>query len=181
LIGIVSQLTLVLSSTSKPGMQRSIANARLFRKGWIAALILLATSFIPVLAGEATIDDYRARLHSASVALDALRGTDENESASSYDERFDSTVETVKHLLPASETVESNGSSVEVDNRWLSDALNYIAQFRSDETRRNMELSIVAARLKALEMDVINGAPTASDPAKDENKARMAAILRRAE
>jgi hypothetical protein len=44
-----------------------------------------------------------------------------------------------------------------------------------------VELSKVAARLKALEIDVSNGSPTASDPAKDENKARMAAILRRAE
>jgi hypothetical protein len=88
----------------------------------------------------------------------------------------------VRTLLPPNDTVEWRGDVVRVDNNWLKEALDAYEQISPNDSKRPEALSRMADRLQALD-DRLNAIDAqAGQPLnKDEEKARLAAILRREE
>jgi hypothetical protein len=134
-----------------------------------------------VSAGPAALDDYVSRIHRAVQAIDSLRSIDETESDSDYQKRMASTADAVAVLLPPRESVSFQKSVVEVDNQWLSDALNELQKAGVSPANRENQLAYIVDRLTALESEFSNGARTDTANNRDENKARMSAIMRRPE
>src|SRR6267378_8169468 len=148
---------------------------------FVLAGVCIACWAIPALAEVSNLEDYRGRLHQAASALESLRSPDESDSGINYGEQLNRTASELRTLLPEKESVRVGTDVVEVDNRWLSDALNYLVRPGIVPVGHEEELDMIVGRLTALEAELQprTGEKSAAD--KDENKARMAAIHRRAE
>ena len=85
------------------------------------------TLILTVPAHAIPVSEYHKHIIQAVTALDSLGQSDENESPESYSVRDVDTVRMVRNLLPATETVESNGKSFKVDNSWLHQELEKYA------------------------------------------------------
>ena len=91
------------------------------------------------------------------------------------------TIALVRAELPAQETVLLGRQTVAVDNTWLHEALDDLEKIKGDNVRRAELVARIDERLRALgeRLDEMqSGRPGAS---KDDNKTRLAEILRRAE
>jgi hypothetical protein len=159
--------------------------SKLFRVRTACAVCVLLLALLACASQVRAIplQTYRERVHHSIIALDALQNIDEDARDATRGERIAATLADVRRLLPTAETVEWNGTSLQVDNRWLADALqNYEGLGDSPAARRNAVLTEITERLGALE-----GALTelekgqAGSQTKDEEKARLSSILRRAE
>ncbi|MDX6611416.1 MAG: hypothetical protein QOD75_602 [Blastocatellia bacterium] len=145
------------------------------RSGLLAFLLLL------VCAGASqatTVTQYRERLHSAVLILNANAVRKEPAEVAGMSAAFDQ----VRNLLPIGESVEADGRSIPVNNEWLHVALKDCEQtpatgLRAEKAARITErLEALSARLNEFE------AATSSDrPGKEQNKARLEEILRRSE
>ena len=94
------------------------------------------------------LKEYHKHLKQAVTALDSLGQSDEEESPISYSVRDVETVRQVRNLIPAAETVESNGKSLKVDNSWLHQELDkYVAD---NSTVRYELLKRITECVKAL-------------------------------
>jgi hypothetical protein len=89
----------------------------------------------------------------------------------------------VRQLLPSSETIEWQGRILRVDNSWLAEALDNYELLPVGDARRVDAMARIAERLQAIDerlTEMERGA--AGQPInKDDEKARLAAILRREE
>jgi len=85
-------------------------------------------------------------------------------------------------LLPAQDKIEWRGSTVEVNNQWIYNALDRFKKEPPKSAKRTAILIEISERLSALEQK-INELETAaaSDRTKDEDKRKLAEILRREE
>ena len=136
-------------------------------------LIVLLVVFCFVLpAGAATLDDYQQRIESAAIDTDAVaQGADYSPE----------TIAELRRLVPATEKVDWEGGSIETDNRWLHDELETLAQ-EKDAARRRAKMAAIGERLQAIaeKIDELKKAQ-AGARTKDEDKQKLAEILRRAE
>ena len=145
-----------------------------------AALVLL-TCFNR--ASAATLADYRRRVSEAIGAIQQLQ----LQLAQGYEDplqRESSVKAKISHLrdqLPAEETVLLRGQSVAVDNSWLHEALNDYEKIRNDNARSAELLKGIGERLLALAERLDEMQKGVSSGNKDENKGRLAEILRRPE
>jgi hypothetical protein len=143
-----------------------------------AAVITAVLFFSTGLLG-ATLDDYKAKIDSArtlaSEIEDALRNDE-------FDQTQASTfVDTIRRDFPPAERIEWHGGSVEASNEWL---LERTAAF-AGETDPGKGLSIIvsireylsAVSFKLTELQQ----PSATSRTKDEDKQKLAEILRREE
>lgn len=128
---------------------------------------------------------YRERVRQSVIALDSLHTKDEEADEASHEERIASTLADVRGRLPESESVEWAGSSIQVDNAWLENALTeYEELFGSPERRTALltetteRLQAIAEALAELENNDVNKTAAIS---KDESRARLSNILRRDE
>jgi hypothetical protein len=141
----------------------------------------LACWAIPALAEVSNLEDYRARIHQAASALESLRSPDESDSGIDYEEQLNRTASELRTLLPEKESVRVGTNVVEVDNRWFSDALNYLVRPGIEPGNHEEEIDAIVGRLTALEAELQPRTGEKSAAEREENKARMAAIHRRAE
>jgi type II secretory pathway pseudopilin PulG len=144
-------------------------------------LLLLLSANI---AGAIPLAAYRERIKSAVTALDSLQTQDEGASARARNDRTVSTINEVRKIVPAEETVEWNGTSLRVDNRWLDEALTKYEQIPPYNTvERRQFLAHITERLQALSdrLAEISVPGSSAQPSKDEEKARLASILQREE
>lgn len=121
--------------------------------------------------------DYERRLDAARATVDALlHDADELDR-----ETVTAAVAAVKRNIPDSEKVDWQGGSVEVDNRWLALRLQNVSDEPDDVNRRAI-LAQISERLTAISESVkqLNDA-AARKTTKDENKQKLAEILRREE
>jgi hypothetical protein len=128
---------------------------------------------------------YHERVRRAIVSIGsvgtALEGEERNLQRESSGETATALKE-VRQLLPANETVEWQGSVLRIDNSWLTEALDTYDLLTIGDPKRDELLARIAERLQALDerlSEVERG--TAKAVNKDEEKARLAAILRRDE
>ncbi len=125
-------------------------------------------------------NEYHQHVRQAVTALDTLAQSDETESPDSYHDRDVATLQTVRNLLPLTETVESDGGSISVDNNWLHQDLDKYAADKT--TARYDSLRRITERLKAIDeriTDLEKPAGTKGD--KEERARKLAEIMQRPE
>jgi hypothetical protein len=137
--------------------------------------IAIALSAVSVFA--ATLSDYRERVERAasySSELPALiaHGPRELERE---------TIADLGRLLPPSEQIDAPGGRVEVDNRWLRVQLSELEK-ENDVPKRQALAAGISERLSAIGRSLAElDAAAAAERSKDEDKQKLAEILRRAE
>lgn len=132
-----------------------------------------------------SVATYRDRVHRSLIALDSLQAINEDADSESRDAQIEQTFADVRRLLPPTERVESEASSLQVDNSWLEVALQEYEQPTSSDEYRKRLLTEATERLAALdnalvELDKLETA-NSSTKSKDEARARLSNILRRDE
>jgi len=120
-----------------------------------------------------TLADYRHRVSGAIGTIQQLQLAKDETSANA-------SVARLRAQLPAKETLLLRGRSIAVDNSWFHEALDDYEKIKTD-ARRTESLARIGERLVALserldELDKASGVAQ-----KDENKGRLAEILRRPE
>jgi hypothetical protein len=136
------------------------------------ALLVTVLLLGGVTAFGANVEDYQQRVTRAAILAEDLAKTGRNDADA---------ISEIRRILPASETVEWQGGSVETDNRWLVSELDaFIDESNAAERRRRM--TGIFERLTAIAetMDNIKRAEAAG-ATKDENKQKIGEILRRPE
>ena len=150
-------------------------NHRIAVIGFALCVILMCLAS----ASAVTLTEYRRRISDGVVAVQQLQLAHANGNSLREQSR-QIAVARLRTLLPAKETVLLEGQTIVVDNSWLHDALDEYEKSLGSHGG-NEVLAHIGERLLALgqRMDEIQkGTKTAS---KDEEKGRLAEILRRPE
>jgi hypothetical protein len=155
---------------------------------WHATRVLCALCLLLLYACAAQampLPDYRERVRKAADALESLRGFDDEEGANEATRRARTaeTLRQVRQAVVTVETVEWNNTSVRVDNSWLDQSLSEYDKLRaSDSHKADALLLRVEEQLYALDERLAETERAGRGvQGKDEEKAKLAAILRRAE
>ncbi len=153
-----------------------------------ARVVLLAATVLMVIAGATStyaipLATYRERVREATVLLSTLHSVDENEGAFSLENRIVRTLSDVRRILPPTETVEWNGTTIQVDNKWLETALKKYEDLYSSSKDRATVLTEITTRLTAISESLAEAEKqtAAGSSNKDDEKARMSEILRRSD
>jgi len=130
----------------------------------------------------ATLSEYHKKFHKAKESLDVLLFSDvedSNKAENLAQER--ETLRDIRQKFPATEKVELQNTSVEVNNQWLLEGLRNFENER-DSTKRSAILSEISERLGAIEtkLNELEKA-TNANRTKDEDKQKLAEILKRPE
>ena len=138
-------------------------------------LLLAAVAVGPGFA--ATLDEYQSRIGSAIAGCEEL-----SEIVADNDTELerDSIIE-LRRLVPESERIDAPSGSVETENSWFHAALDSLAN-ETEEPKRIEIISSISERLKAIQtgVDELNAA-LAAEQTKDQDKQKLAEILRRQE
>lgn len=104
-------------------------------------------------------------------------------SAAEYRNRERQSLAEIRAAMPEREKIDWQTGSIETDNRWLGDKLNQFEKEPEDSPRRESILTEVGERLEALErkLDELENPTAEANRAKDEDKQKLAEILRREE
>ena len=141
----------------------------------VLAVAIVVVAHIPAFAAAPA--DYKKRVESARVGVEQLFA---GRSTSGPDVEHDSVTE-IQRLIPPTENIEWPGGSVETDNRWLRARLADFAA-ETDKTKRGAMLTEISERLAAVSAAADDLERAARAPqTKDEDKQKLAEILRRAE
>jgi hypothetical protein len=146
------------------------------------ALCLL---FLPFDCFAETPAEYREGIRSASAStrelIDYLAGIADDERQPDPGFERDA-LAAIRRNLPATEKVEWEGTLIETGNQWLEAKLKAFEEETADRAKRLLILTEVGERLSALEekIDQLENAQS-SNRSKDEDKQKLAEILRRAE
>jgi hypothetical protein len=151
---------------------------KLSRKPYLAVVgVFVLLSWVAG-ARAVTLDDYRHQVSRARGSIQELETAAEY--PSQREQFIAATVALVRAELPEQETVLLGRQTVAVDNTWLHKALDQLEKIKGDNARRDL-LAHIDERLRALgeRLDEMqDGKPGAG---KDDNKTRLAEILRRSE
>ncbi len=154
---------------------------RLRRKPYLAVVgVFVVLSWVTG-ARAVTLDDYRHQVSRAHASIQELQAAYAAEYPSQREQFAAATIALVRAELPEQETVLLGRQTVAVDNTWLHKALDQLEKIKGDNARRADLLAHIDERLRALgeRLDEMqNGKPGAG---KDDNKTRLAEILRRSE
>jgi hypothetical protein len=129
------------------------------------------------------LETYREQVHEAVAVLDALPQWKKVESRADYERRMAAAVEQLSEGLLTVGSIEWNGQTLQVDNKWLAEALTrYNRLSLADGALREAELAHITERLKAINerLAELGGAATKAASSDDEKK-RLDAILQRPE
>lgn len=151
------------------------------RKASIAAAAIFVWLSCVAGARAVTLEDYRHQVSRARASIQELQGAYSAEYPSQREQFITATIALVRAEMPPQETVLLGRQTVAVDNSWLHKALDELEKPRGDNARRTAILAHIDERLRALgeRLDEMrDGKPDAS---KDDNKTRLAEILRRSE
>jgi Domain of unknown function (DUF4129) len=148
----------------------------------IVQLLLVVFTFL-VLRGIACAiptSDYQKNLQKAITALDTLGQIDEEESPETFQRRLIDTTAAIRNVLPEKESIESDGSVVEVDNSWFHKRLREFET--SSEPERSTIRTQLIESLKSIEQRVneLEKARATSLSKADANK-QLGEILARSE
>lgn len=148
------------------------------RTALCAVVLAVFLCLCPARAAAIPISDYYQRLHDAIVSLEELSEVDEDEITSEYEIELNQTLESIRNNLPQNQTVEADGETYNVDNRWLHQALDELKSNAS----RSERLAALIERLEAMEarVDERQGGSGALEAKNDANN-RLKGILARPE
>ena len=142
----------------------------------VAAACLL---FAALSVSAKTPAEYREGIKSAKKsAQELIHYVDEGEKNADYERE---TVAAIRRNLPTTEKIEWEGNTIETGNQWLEAKLKEFEE-TGDWEKRRLILTEIKERLAAIE-EKINQLenPAAAASSKDEEKRRLAEILRRVE
>lgn len=147
---------------------------------------MLCLTFVAVNAAHAIpLADYHQRVRRSADALDSLRwSADEEASEAARAASETETLRQVRQAIMTVETVEWRNESVRVDNSWLDQSLGDYEKVRASNAAGHEILLRLEERLYALDerlLETLNAQSPGTGQSKDEEKARLAAILRRDE
>lgn len=130
----------------------------------------------------ATPAQYRARIREAKNSIDILLYSDDEETNRAENSAFErEALKNIRRKLPPTETVELQHASVETRNNWLSEKLDAFEK-ETDTGKRRAILNEISERLGALDAELGELEKSVADArAKDEDKQKLAEILRRDE
>jgi len=156
----------------------SLNPAHLVKFFLIAYLLILPDSIF-----AKTLTEYRANIKEAKILTQNLLSPDtEDELFLNYLKFERETLVQIRAQIPISEKIEWQNASIETNNQWLIDNLNKFEKEPRESPRRSAILTEVIERLDALEQKLDElGNPSASNRTKDEDKQKLAEILRREE
>ncbi|MEP6787674.1 MAG: DUF4129 domain-containing protein [Acidobacteriota bacterium] len=151
--------------------------------------IILQSSFAAVLMWAGTLsalattpDEYQQTIDSTEKRVEELLETVAKSELGSRDTQHENEIiALIRKELPASEKIDWPGGSVETANQWLLDKVGEF-QGEGDSTKRAVILTAVSERLRAISetIDDLDEA-AASQQTKDQDKQKLAEILRRQE
>ncbi|HYO91530.1 MAG TPA: DUF4129 domain-containing protein [Pyrinomonadaceae bacterium] len=143
-----------------------------------ALFVLLSASAIEAIP----LQTYREEVRRAVSLLEALPEWKKVESEDHHTRRVASAVQQLRETLLPIKTIEWNGTTFNVDNKWLAEAL---ARFEllpaSSDARRTLELAQMKERLKALDERLTEMGGQEAGASKDEEKRKLEGILQRPE
>ena len=125
---------------------------------------------------------YRHRLDRAVVVLNGVAAQKTPAEIAPKESGLAAAFDEVRSLLPARDTVEADGRSLQVDNEWLHQALKDCEQTPAAELRAE-KVARIRERLEALavRLNEFESAVSSNRPSREQNKARLEEILRRSE
>ena len=154
-------------------------------KPLIVCLAVLVLTLIAMSAQveAAPLTNYRERVANTATALERLELSYTKEDLSLRQQHIAATIAQLRDVLPAKETIVTSGARLEVDNAWFQDALRDYEKMDWADQQSAEALARIAERLRALEARLIEveTGKSADSASKDDNKARLAEILRRPE
>jgi hypothetical protein len=150
---------------------------------------LLIVLLLENIAAAVPLSNYAIRVHDAAIELMALEQWAKVDSPTEHAARVATALQDVRKALPAEETVEWEGGTVRVNNSWLDAEIRTYEQMSPFDPQRAATLARIVERMHALddrlaELDwqrkIVKEEATKSAK-KDQEKARLEAILRRDE
>ena len=140
-----------------------------------------ALLFILLGAGSAAtmpLEEYKSRIHQAVTELDALREEEESIPIDQYAGHVSNTFARVRKLVPPDETIEWEGGRVRVNNSWLDEELKKYERAPASDSLMGISQRLIALEDRLNELGEQNKTVAAT---KEQEKARLEAILRRGE
>ena len=159
------------------------ARHRTFHHSICAKLLLIGfVLYLPVSLFAKTLADYRTDVKTSKALIKNLLSPDgEDTSFNNFPKLERETLKKIRALLPASEKVEWQGATIETNNRWLIENLNKFEQTPESDDKRWDVLTEAGERLEAIEQRLNELENPAATRTKDEDKQKLAEILRREE
>lgn len=150
----------------------------------LLAAVVIFLLLAPVSVFAKSLADYQKSVRVARDSVDELSGfssDSEEKNSASNDEYERELIALIRENLPASEKIEWEGSTVETDNRWLTDKLDAFEKEKNPSKRAEI-LNIIGERLSGLQEKIAElETASAASRTKDEDKQKLAEILRRAD
>lgn len=149
---------------------------------WATIFVFLFSPLLSLSVSARTLAEYQTGIESASALVEELRQYAEELETGTEDAAYEGElIEAISAEIPAAERVESPGVSVETENSWLGGQLAAF-QKETDSAKRVVLLNGLSERLLALRGKIaeLENASAASR-SKDEDKQKLAEILRREE
>jgi hypothetical protein len=140
-------------------------------------------AFSPVSAFARTLEQYRESVRHARDLTISMLYPDEEVEASKKSQISESEILTeIRKSVPASEKIDWQGASIETNNGWLRENLDEFEREAEASPKRRVILTSISERLAALNQKLVElENPLALSRAKDEDKQKLAEILRREE
>lgn len=142
-----------------------------------------ALALLLVLLGAGSVramplGEYKSRINQAVIELEQLWGQEDVAPVDKYAAQVKVVFNKVRELVPSDETIEWESGRVRVNNSWLTQEMK-----EYEQTLSGASLGHISQRLLALEdrLNELDGQNKAVAASKDVEKARLEAILRRAE
>ena len=148
-----------------------------------AAIFLLVFFWLPAISSAGTLAKYRGSIRDARLAVENLLAPDvEDESFEDYQKLERATLAKIRRDVPVSGQIEWQNQTFETNNQWLAETLNKFEREPVKSPKREAFLNEIAERLDAIEqkLDELENA-VAAPRSKDEDKQKLAEILRREE
>lgn len=145
--------------------------------------IIVCTSFA-VSALSKNLTEYKNDVNYArDLTFQLLYPEDEvTVSAARYENFEKKTLAEIRKTLPPTDKVEWQNSSIQTDNRWLSEKLDQYESEPKDSDKREDILTEISERLDAIRKKVAEiEQPPISQRTKDEDKRKLAEIMNREE
>lgn len=145
--------------------------------------ILLWIILSPAAVFAATLPEYRENVRDARDLIYDLLYPDEETGKPAKNKVSEAEIlKEIRRTLPAAEKIEWQNATVETNNQWLTDDLSNYESEAKDSPKRRQILIAAAERLEALDRNLAQlENPAANNRAKDEDKQKLAEILRREE
>ncbi|MCA1638273.1 MAG: hypothetical protein LC768_08055 [Acidobacteria bacterium] len=161
-------------------MKRPKNNCRILPFRGEAFLFLICAVFAPLSIAAKTLAEYQKNLQDAGKStIELLYPNDEDVANKNYPQFERRIVGEIRAKIPVSEKIEWKGAEIETNNQWLDERLNEFEKETKNPLKRAEILNEISERLSALEQKINElENPSVAERSKDENKQKLAEILR---